>query len=703
MSLPNDPINKDVANKHREVSKQDFFNSINTDFYGWVEKKSKETGKPKDDIVAEIFGNSFLTVEEVCQEIQESEGGGAVGSAMVTVHATPKVIDDLDELRRLRNEFAPVSKATDYILSMILGNKIDIIIDDPTDSNQVDSKKRIQRFANNIYQDTITLSLYSLMRIMLNKALTDGFSVAEIRYEKPVRFMDYVDEIDQSVKSKSILFNTREPNWQELGGIVQLKILENAPRRLKVYKNPITWDFNYITLDEVLNDDMANDLKGLQKATTGGVSTTATVRYHPWQVFWLAVNRTDGSERGTSVIAPVKKIALILEKVIQAVGESAYRNANKKYALVMGDDKHTIGKPQVRTVLQLFNEMGKRGWSAIPVPAGFDIKEFGQTAFDASNVINSLLIMIAEGMHVPVDVLGITKAGNEGSKIQSTTTFNEIEQMRYEFKQAIINQLFKRQLYCELGKTKTKQGGKGVSPIYVPDISTSTKGLLSPIDEIETIKSLFNSANPLTPELKYELERRLAKLMNVDTIKFKDPEEYSKQVKEEQEMAIKLKRLQLEQAEINVKRLKKNLEAPAMPKTDGDSGSPPPKEINMSPEKRQGQPEPPSREKQLKRLENGVSRKKEGSNVGKVKERGSTRVPKIVSETWCRELEDNEHRSRRVRMINEAKLNGITLTHEDVDKVFISESYFKEEPEIEIESVEEEPEEELVEEETVSE
>jgi hypothetical protein len=680
MSLPKENENYKEEEISKPMDKKEFFDRLkDTDFYDYINRQAMFTGKSKDDIVYEVFNNNgeFLTVQETATVLEESSGGGAVGQTpVISAYATPKVIDDLDELRRLRREFSPISKAVEYILSMILGNKIEIIIEDPEETNQVDSKKRIQQLIANIYQDRVTKSLYTLSRILLDKALTDGVGAAEITYEKPIKFTDYIEGIDTTVKG--LVYKTKEPDWKELKSINQLKIIDNAPRRLKVYKHPVTWEFNYITLDEVMNSgESGNDLKSLSKVQQ---NIGQTMRYHPWQVFWLAVNRRDNTETGLSVIAPVKKIALILEKVLQSVGEAAYRNANKKYALIMGDDKHNIGKVQQRNTLQLFNEMGKKGWSAIPVPAGFDYKEFGGTAYDASNVINTLLILIAEGMHVPVDVLGVARVGNEGSKTQTTTTFNEIEQMRYEFKQAIIEQLFKTQLYCEIGKTRNKQGGKGVASIFVPDIHISTKGLLSPIDELESYKSFLNAANPLSPELKYEMERRIKTIYGFDEVKYMSAEEYAKQVKSEKDMQMQMKKIQLEQTQIGLKQSKKNLEAPVMSKGAGGFGGAPKTSALSGGDKRQGDPEAPSEEKQKKRLENGVNKPKSTKQPSNnPKSVGSTRKPKIVAETmlfetWDREGEDEEFRKRRIGMVLDAQSKGTVVTHEDIDKFFIMET-----------------------------
>lgn len=657
MSLPLSNKKLKPNSDSRYVSNKTFVDAVNNDFHGWLLDKSKETGKSTEDVLESIFGNGFITYEET-MKINEVADTGTGQPPIVAAWNSPIQSDGVDELRRLRKEFAPVSKAVDYIKSMIIGNRIDIIIDDPKDNHQLNNKEIIEDFCDNIYQDDITISLYSLLNVLLDEALTVGMSGAEIRYETPVRFMDYVKVLPSVVSTNHPdtlsnnkyvqSFITNEPeNWKDLKGIKQLKIFRNAYKRLRVYRDNVDWRFNYITLDELLNNNSNNTGVNKSKKDDG---TSQCVRYTPWQIFWLSINRREFDEHGVSVIEPVKKTALILEKIIKAVGDASYRNANKKYALICGDGKNNWGKTQIRNTLQLFKEMSTKGWSAIPVPAGFDYKEFGGTVFDASNVINTLLIMIAQGMHVPVDVVGVGKANAETSKNQLTTTFNEIEIMRHEFVQAIRHQLFKRHLWCKLGeKNRTKQGGKSSSLIYVPHIQISTKGLLSPIDEIETYKSLFNSANPIIPELKYEMERRIARIFGFDNIIFMSQNEFKKKMEEREKLEKEMHELQMD----NVKQ--------------GNS-------IN----KRQGNPEPPTRDKQLKRLENGVNKAKPSkqSDYKLVnKPVGGTRIPKEhkVMETaiiWNRESESDIYKERRELI----KITDSSLTDDEIDDIFLQET-----------------------------
>jgi hypothetical protein len=594
-------------------------------FSEFLNKESATTGKTKDQIVEEIFNQGWISVQETVQ-ISESLSSPNQAPPLMTAWKGPELTDNIDELRRLRKEFTPIAKGVDYIKSNILGNNLDVLIDDPKDTGKLDSKKEIQNLMKSVFQDCYTISLYTILNIMLDETLTVGAMGAEIRYETPVKFNTYVVSTDKGKLPTTsndkggqdfYFFKTKEPDWKDLKSIVQLKIIKNAIGRFKLYRDPETWDANYWTLDEIVSTgDTAMNVQQLTQQKLSGM----TIRYHPWQVFWLAVNRREFDERGVSVIEPVRKTALILERIIQSVGEGIYRAGNKKYFIVTGAPERQWSKPMIRNVMQSFQEMGKRNWTAIPVPSGFDIKDIGGNVFEATNVINTLMILIAEGMHVPADVLGfVNNQGTVGGTQQLTTSFNEIEQMRYEFRQAIENQLFKRQLWILHGKTKTKQGGS-VEPIYVPSLKISTKGLLSPLDRLEQIKSLLNVANPVIPELKLNLEKDLAEVLGYDDIQFQTQEELSKQLKKEQELQEQTDTLKVEQLRVAVK----NAKNPLLQKPAGGGGFPAQAKIGGD-KKEEGQPDPASKDKQMKRLAGGVSGKKVGTDTGKSKPLGSTR------------------------------------------------------------------------------
>lgn len=596
--------NKNKVTK-TDVKKTNF----NTELFNtYLEQESERTGKSPDKIIEETFKDGYLvwSVEE-----SATIGGGITqATPVLTAWAMPTEANDVDEMKRLRKDFAPVARAIDYLRTMIMGNNIDVLIDDPMDKNKLSLKEDLQDFMKLVYQDQYTTSLYTLLSIMLDEALTVGAAGAEIRYNADPypTFLDYVTSVQKSTlpvaKSSTggkeyVYFESKEPEWEQFKSIVQLKILKNAVGRLKLYRDPRTWDANYWTLDEIVGSgDTGTPITQMELKKDSGTA----IRYHPWQVFWLSVNRREYSEIGVSIIEPVRKTALLLEKILNSVGEGIYRAGNKKYFIVCGTEKRPWSKPHIRNVMQQIQEMGKRNWTNIPVPYGFDIKEIGGQVFEAEAVTTKLLEILAQGMHVPLSIIAESKLSPESSKEQSSASFNEIERMRHEFKQAVEQQLFKKQLWCKHGKTRQKQGG-ALAPMYVPELEQTTKGLQNPIDRLETIVKLLNVANPVDPQIKLELDRELAKTLGYDMIKMQTQDELRKKMEEQEKMKEEQQKLQLQQTKDNAKMAK-----------EGQTGVNP-----MA--KTQGKPEPPSLSKQEKRLESGVSKRKTASM-------GGSRIPK---------------------------------------------------------------------------
>jgi hypothetical protein len=594
-----------------------------------------------DSMIASIQANKNLSQDDKTiavshimetYKVGESATAGGITQAtpVLTAWAMPQDANDVDEHRRLRKEFAPVSRAIDYLKSTIMGNNLDVLIDDPADKYKLDLKEQLQDFMRDIYQDQYTTSLYSLLGIMLDEALTVGGAGAEIRYnvdpDHYPKFWDYVKSVKQSPLpvgkgplggtsgSGYTYFESKEPEWKKLNEIVQLKLLKNGIGRLKLYRDPRTWEANYWTLDEIVGSgDTAMAIHQLTLKDDSG----QVLRYYPWQMFWLNLNRREYDERGISVIEPVKKTALLLEKILSSVGEGIYRAGNKKYFIICGTEKRPWSKPHIRNVMQQIQEMGKRNWTNVPVPYGFDIKDIGGTVFEAESVIANLTQILAQGMHVPLSVVIPAREAPESAKEQSGASFNEIERMRHEFKQAVEQQLFKKQLWCKHGKTRQKQGG-AVAPMYVPELEQSTKGLQSPIERLTTIIQILNVANPVDPQLKLELDREFAKILGYDMIKMKTQEKLRKELDVMQEQKEEQAELALKQTKLGIENAKKAAQQ-SQPTTNPIG-------------KQQGQPQPPTEDKQQKRLASGVSK----NLKGKAKPMGGPRTPKEnkgVSET----------------------------------------------------------------------
>lgn len=651
-----------MTNKTKKSKRKPKIQDVNfTDFEKWLNQEVIRTGKTKEQIIEETFKDGFLvwTVGDmenvVGKKIQESatSGGTIIQSPpMLTAWAMPKEVEDLDVYRRLRKNFAPVSRAIDYIKAQILGKAINVSVADDEDNHQHEMKEEIERFCRWVYQDRYTASLYTILSIMVDEALTVGAAGAEIRYIAPINFWDYVQQqgtsslpiVKSTVASREhVYFKSREPDWQSLGGIVQLKIFKNAQGRMKLYRDPETWEANYWTLDEIVSQ---GDTAMAVHQLTLKKDTGQAVKFHPWQIFWLALNRREFDERGTSVIEPVRYTVLLLEKILDAVGEGAYRAGNKKYFIITGTEKRPWGKVHIRNVMEQIVEMGRKNWTAVPVPYGFDIKEIGGQVFEANNIITHLLNMVAQGMHVPVEILGVPRRlSPEATTEEFAISSLELDRLSYELKIAVENQLFRTHLWCKFGKMRQKQGGK-TEPIFIPFLKIPAKGLTSDTERLRQIVQLLNVANPVTPELKLELEREMTQILGYDSIKLKSQEQLRKDLAEIEE-------------QMKEKKAKKTEE-----KDEEDT-----EKISLL-EKKQGEPKPQSVERQEKRLEGGVNVPKRGQ----ARPMGSTRIPKesqvMVGETWNRENEDQEHKAQRVKFIRESKKTGEVLTHEQIDKIF---------------------------------
>jgi hypothetical protein len=572
-----------------KTAKKKDSNAVNIDYLEkFLKDEAKETGRTEKDLLQEMFKGGFHLF------IQES--GDSSGELLTVWKPSDPAASQIGEFRKLRN-FEPIARCIEFIKSVIMGGAIDIYIDDPEDKMKIEIKDSLQDWIRTVHQDEYTVSLYTLLEIMLDEALTVGSCGAEIMYQTLVNF-DAIAKpsgiakipIGEGKDLSYPLFSANEPVWTDLKGIVQLKILRDSITRLKLYRDPLTWEANYWTIDE-----------STQQAPTAESIATSSIpksarpnapalikRYLPWQIFWLSVNRLGWDYQGKSVIEPVAELAKILDKILNSVGEGIYRAGNKKYFIVCGTEKRPWSKPYTRDTMQQVRQMGAKNWTTVPVPAGFDIKEIGGTVFEATDVVNYFMSLIAQGMHVPLEVIGDRYARGNQEKAYAVT-FDEIERMKHEFKISVEYQLLRRQVWCERGKEKTKQGGKGRLIYYIPELKITSRGLFSPNDRLEKIFKALNVANPISPLVKIEMEKDMAKIFGYDEIKLKTQEEAKKDLKATEEL------------------MKKNLEKG---------------QLNALGEKSQGQPKPVTEERTEKRLGGGVSR----TNRGESKPMGGSRV-----------------------------------------------------------------------------
>jgi len=588
------------AKKPRKTSKKSSKKEVTTmDFNKFLKREMKRSGKTAGQIIEETFGDGFVRyVEEAGKgEARLSAWGGT------TVETEPA--KRIADYRKLRKEFAPVSQCVDYIKSIIIGSHIAVQISDPKDKFQKELKEHLEFFSRIIRQDVYTRSLFTLMGIMVDESLTTGSVGAEIVYEKnptfdPTELNPREVEIKPKGKKKTkmLVIDVKDPQWNDvveddkvteegLGGIVRLKIFQNAVLRLKRYRDPLSWEIMYWTLDETGPPTLHEEVRGKQKKPE-------FIKFHPWQIFWLPLNRRDWDVNGESVISPVYTIAKILERIMSSVSEGIYRAGNKKFFIVTGTEKRPWSSPHIRDVMSQFKEMGEKDWTAVPVPAGFELKEIGGEVFEAQNIINVLLTLIAQGMNCPKEILGLSSRGS--GERQLLTSHIEIAKMKNTFMSAIEDQLFARQVWCKHGKTRTKQSGRSFEPIYIPTVKIGTQGLMSPIARLEVCLKLLNVANPLDPRGKLRTEQEIYDIMGWDEIILESQEELDKRMKE------------LEKWEM--KQMKKGEEPKKLPKLG----------------KEQGKPDPQTLERQKKRLQ-GMAKKGQ-TEKGKSKPMGSTRKPK---------------------------------------------------------------------------
>lgn len=283
--------------------------NVNESFDGMVDGKAVKLRIPQkmlDDMIEDVRKNpdvSFkdketaiatMTSTYIVQETNTGSGGsGTIGGAqpLLTAWAMPNVPDDVDEYRRLRREFAPIARGVDYVKGMIIGSKLDVQIDDAEDKYKGEIRDELEEWMRELFQDQYTPSAYTLLSILVDEALTVGAAGAEIRYENSdFKFDDFVLSTEQAsfpisrgttpAGKEFVFFKTKEPDWKKLNGIKQLKIIKNAHGRMKLYRDPKTWEANYWTLDEIVSSG-DTQMAIHQLEITKDVGNTG-VKFHPW-------------------------------------------------------------------------------------------------------------------------------------------------------------------------------------------------------------------------------------------------------------------------------------------------------------------------------------------------------------------------------------------------------------------------------------
>jgi len=550
-------------------------------FAEYIENEVKRTGKSKGQILGKMFNDGWLTFM-----IEESGGVTKIDASQLFKDAGKKA-DRIKEYTRLRDDFAPISNCVDYIKDQILGGGVGVLIDDNTDKSQKELKEELEALVEDIYQDYVTRSLRVLLPILVDNALTTGVSAAEITYKGKKTFFDYAIVASRVIKvdgkeKEFVIYETEEPDWKtDLQGITRLKIMDNAYKRFVPQRDPNSWEIKYWVLDEGKGDKNLITLStGMKvRASTNKIAGTYL---HPWQVFWLTLRRKGFGVKGESVIKPVYGTAILLEKIMKAVGEGIHRAGNKKYFIVCGTKERPWSGPHIRNVLQQLKEASKKNWSTIPMPQGFDVKDIGGEVFEAHEVVDYFLKTIAGAMKVPAEVVGV--------EVREQKKYSYTE-YKLNLLLAIKHQLFKQHIWCLHGKTKTKQSGRSTEPTYVPSPRFKVEDLLTLREKLKMYIDSLNAANPLHPAIKLKTETEYCRAMGWDDVLLPTQEEYKKELEAAKELA--------------EKKMK------AGPEIVG--------------EKKQGDPAAQTEERQKKRLA-GMTKKGEDEK-GKAKKLGSTRIP----------------------------------------------------------------------------
>jgi len=176
---------KTKASKSGKTQKKS--NKVTTaDIASRIKTIAKTAGRGEQEVLEDMFADGFLTVM-----IEESGGTARIDASQLYAKES-KIKDKPSECQRLRDTFAPVSSCLKYVRDQILASGIDVIIDNPKDKHQIDTKEKLTMFIENVHQDRYTRGLYILLSIMVDEALTTGVSAAEVCYEKPdLNFWDY--------------------------------------------------------------------------------------------------------------------------------------------------------------------------------------------------------------------------------------------------------------------------------------------------------------------------------------------------------------------------------------------------------------------------------------------------------------------------------------------------------------------------------
>jgi hypothetical protein len=560
-------------------------------FESYMEDMRKTTGRSDADILKQTFNNPWigLNVEETDSFLRMD--AQALGKDK-DIDESKK--DPIEECIRLRHNFAPVSACVDYVKQELLGGGIDTVIKDTKDKIQKDMRTDIEKLIANVYQDDLIIGLDIIMPILVDYALTTGVGAAEIAYAIDKSFWNYVkisepQKVTVDNKLVEIVdFDIIEPSWEELKGIKRLKIYKDGYKLFEPQRDNKSMEIKYWVVDDKNNQSVTLS-NGQKFRRLDSTKNNQGLYLHNWQLFYLTINKNDYSAKGESIILPALGIAKMLEKILAAVGEGTSRAGFKRFFIIMGSEKRPWGGPFIRNVLQQMKEARDKNWQTIPMPQGFDIKEMGGEVFDAKEVVDYLLKMLAKAMNVPTKVVGVTVGSGTGG-IEDP---NNYRIWKNNLCSSLRNQLYKRHLWALHGNKRKKQGG-GEDDTYIPFARINVEELLTLKERTELFKAIMNFANPVDPLMKWKAQTEYCKVMGWEDVLEELPtlEEYKKDLDKQKKLQEKMV---LDKAKVDAQ---------------------PPKEEAPIGEKQQGQPVPPNEEQLKKRQDAGVNVRKVDSKKG---------------------------------------------------------------------------------------
>jgi len=472
------------------------------------EADSRETTPAKilQESLTDGFYVAFKDVDEATTKLKYIDPWGSEGSSITEVSEPgDETPENIRLYKKLRETFPPVSAGIEYAKSFSSGSGFETTIEDASDSHQKEVQEEIRKLNKNIFMDDVTLGLNTILDIMIDAALTEGVGAAEIVYvnkdaEDESKWLTSVvnpAEGKPSFKKKKMT----DEDWKSLGGVEQLKIIANAYHRLKPYRDPDTWEIQYYTVDE------------------GATDSSSPIKLLPWQVLWLSWNRRGHKIKGLSHVKSVASTADLLQRILRDLGISFDRWADKKYFFVLGSEKsgRSWAPQHIRNFLVDVRTMTASNGTGVAVPAGFDVKDIGGEVYDGGQIIDYLLTMITAGMRYPRTFLeqGKTQEGDKAWLAWLVTYGRFQDQLR----QAVESQLWKRHIYCKFGMMQriSKQGvpveDQEMRVAYVPTMQWKSEGKWHRETKLKMLSGLLNVANPISPELKIQVELDMAQTL----------------------------------------------------------------------------------------------------------------------------------------------------------------------------------------------